>query len=84
MSDLERAFKARSELDETEAAFATVREALIAQLLGTAVGESLMRDKLVLTIQALDQVRQVLLTVASGADIEEHVERLAEAMKQPA
>lgn len=78
----ERSEKARREYTETEAAFAGVRSGLVAQLLASKVGESLLRDKLVLTIQALDEVRTALLQVAQDGDIERHIERLNEEMKQ--
>lgn len=80
----ERSEKARRELSETEAAFDSVRDALTAQLLASKIGESLLRDKLVLTIQALDQVRNILLQVAQDGDIERHIEALQEAMQTPA
>lgn len=80
----ERSEKARREYSETEAAFAGVRAALVAQLLASRVGESLLRDKLVLTIQALDEVRNTLMQVAQDGEIERHIEALQEAMQTPA
>ena len=80
----ERSDKAGREFTETEAAFDGVRDALIARLLDTTIGESLMRDKIVLTIQALGHVRQTVLAVAQDGDIERHVEALQEALKIPA
>lgn len=80
----ERSEKARREFSETEAAFASVRDALVNKLLQTTIGESLLRDKIVLTIQTLDQVRQAVLAVAQDGEIERHIEALQEAMKTPA
>lgn len=80
----ERSEKARREFTETEAAFGSVRTALVNQLLSSKIGESLLRDKLVLTIQALDQVRSAILAVAQDGDIERHIEALQEALKTPA
>lgn len=78
----ERSEAARREYTETEAAFETVRAGLVNQLLASKIGESLLRDKLVLTIQALDQVRSTVLAFAQDGDIERHIERLNEEMKQ--
>lgn len=80
----ERSEKARREYSETEAAFAGVRAGLVAQLLASKVGESLLRDKLVLTIQALDAVQNTLLQVVQDGEIDRHVEALKEAMQPPA
>lgn len=80
----ERSEKASREYTETEAAFESVREALVTQLLGSKIGESLLRDKLVLTIQALEQVRTILLQVAQDGVIQRHIEALQEAMQTPA
>lgn len=80
----ERSEKARREYSETEAAFAGVREGLVAQLLETKIGESVMRDKLVLTIQALDLVRNTVLQVAQDGEFEQHIEALQEALTPPA
>jgi hypothetical protein len=67
-----KAARAGVEYEQTEAAFAKVRADLIDKLLKTAIGESLLRDKLVLTIQALDAVQQELLTVAASGAILDH------------
>lgn len=80
----ERSDKARREYSETEAAFGSVRDALVIQLLASKIGESLLRDKIVLTIQALDQVRPIVLAVAQDGDIERHIQALNEAMQTPA
>jgi hypothetical protein len=80
----ERSEKARREYSETEAAFASVRDALMAQLLASKIGESLLRDKIVLTLQALEQVRSTVLSVAQDGDYERHIEALQEAMQTPA
>lgn len=82
MSD--RSDRAQRELKETEAAFEAVKSALTVQLLATKISESVLRDKLVLTIQALDQVRGTLLAVAQDGEIERHIESLREAMTTPA
>lgn len=85
MSDiLETASAASHELALTEKAFTAIREALISRLLQTGVDESPTRDKLVLTIQSLDLVRDHLLAaVQAGQDekaIAAHVEALAQAI----
>lgn len=69
MSREAEAYKARSEFERTEAAFGRVRAKLIEQVIGTAVGESALRDKLVLTIQALEGVQKELLAEAALADV---------------
>ncbi|CAB4157859.1 hypothetical protein UFOVP679_50 [uncultured Caudovirales phage] len=78
------AAQASYELELTEKAFIAIREALIGRILKTGVDESLTRDKLVLTIQSLDLVRDHLLSaVQAGQDekiIAAHVEALAEAI----
>ena len=78
------AAQASHELELTEKAFIAIREALIGRILKTGVDESLTRDKLVLTIQSLDLVRDHLLAaVQAGQDekiIAAHVEALAEAI----
>lgn len=76
--------QASHELELTEKAFIAIREALIGRILKTGVDESLTRDKLVLTIQSLDLVRDHLLAaVQAGQDekiIAAHVEALAQAI----
>jgi hypothetical protein len=68
--------RARREYEETQEAFAAVRQALVDRVLATAIGESLLRDKLVLTVQALDEVQTVLLGVAQTGDLEEYAAQL--------
>lgn len=80
----ERSDKARREFTETEAAFATVRAGLVDRLLSTTIGESVLRDKLVLTIQALDQVRATILASAQDGEFQQHIDALNQAMQTPA
>lgn len=68
--------QARIELEQTEAAFERVRQRLIEQLIATKIGESDLRDKLVLTIQALEAVKAELIAVVHSGDIEEYAEEV--------
>lgn len=76
--------QAQIELEQTEAAFKAIRSALIGKLLKTGIDESLTRDKLVLTIQSLDLVREHLTQAVQAGQNEKaiaaHVEKLAEAL----
>jgi len=80
----ERSERAKRELTETEAAFAAIRSGLVDQILGSKIGESLLRDKLVLTVQCLDEVRQHLIQAVQDGEIERHIEAVNEAMQTPA
>lgn len=68
--------QARIELEQTEAAFERVRQRLIEQLIATKIGESDLRDKIVLTIQALEAVKAELIAVVHSGDIEEYAEEV--------
>lgn len=75
---------ASAELQLTEAAFDGIREGLINKLLTTTIAESLLRDKLVMTIQALDLVRENLMKIVQDGNnakaIAAHVEQLTQAL----
>jgi hypothetical protein len=76
--------QAAREYEETAKAFAYVRESMISRLLASGVGESLLRDKLVLTVQALDEVQGVLLGMAQSGDVEAHADALRALFQDPA
>ncbi len=69
--------QAAREWPETERAFDAVRKELIDRLLETEPEESLLRDKLVLSIQAMDRVRAVIMGTLQDGQIQKHIEALS-------
>lgn len=67
-----RGEQAAYELRETEAAFAEVRAGLFEVIATSALGEQQLREKCFLAVQSLDQVKSVLMKVASSKDIVNH------------
>lgn len=72
------------ELEQTEAAFSTIRAALVSTLLKTSGDVPAIQSRLVATVQALDLVRDALIdAVQSGktqALIEQHAAELAQTL----
>lgn len=73
--------EARRELHYTEAAFQSIRDAMVSRLLKTGINEDDARRALVLTIQSLDLVRdrieQVVRDGEAAQALAEHAANLA-------
>lgn len=63
---------ARSELEATEDAFDTIRAEALEALATSALGESLLREKLYLSVQAIDAVRDRLRQHVANGVMAEH------------
>ena len=72
--ELRRADEAKRLLDNPlfKEAFKTIREELIKHLLNTRVAEELERDRLFITIKALDLVKQHIQTVLETGKLAEN------------
>lgn len=70
--------QARVELDQTERAFTELRAKMIEEAVGTKIGETALREKLILGVQVLDIVRKTLTDLANGADMIRAIERMKE------
>jgi hypothetical protein len=73
--------RTRAEFERTQDAFDKVRAKLSDKLLSSAVGESLLREKLYFTVQALDAVRAHMVEAMATGDIEEHVENYLKSLQ---
>lgn len=66
-----RGVQARLELQETEAAFAKLRAAVLEEIVKTHPSATRQLDRLISSVQVLDAVKQALLHVAAGGDMAE-------------
>lgn len=67
-----RADQAAMELRETERAFEEVRKGLFEVIATSALGETNLRERCFMAVQSLDQVKAILLQVASSKAVVEH------------
>ena len=82
MSDiLHRAHRAKIELTETQAAFDAVRSAMVASLTGRALTDTAGMQAMVCGIQALDQVRRIVVDIIDSGAIEEAALDIANSFK---
>jgi hypothetical protein len=72
---------ARREYEQTESAFAQVRAAMVERLFQTPVAASDERERLYLSVQTLDAVREALMTAMTTGDIERYVEEISAGKK---
>lgn len=72
------ATQALQEYEHTASAFEALKAEKLAQILATAPSQAAERETLYFQIKALDEVRDKLLSKASGAHIEAHLARLPE------
>lgn len=80
MSPEERALRANRasiELPQTEIAFAELRDAIVEKWAATSVDHVATREKLFLSIQALDAVRKALMRSAADGVMLRHAEETA-------
>ena len=68
--------RAKAELAETEAAWNTVRQGLIDAAIATPIGDALAREKLILAVQCLDEVRKVVQGVVDTGELERVAEEI--------
>lgn len=73
---IEAAIKARGEWAQLESAFARTRNALSETLLGSALTENALREKLYLSVQVLDAVAKAMRETIQAGEIEELAERI--------
>ncbi len=66
-----RGAKARLELEETEDAFAKLKQAALEAIVKTHPSEVRKLDRLICTAQIIDAVKQALLQVAAGESVAE-------------
>jgi hypothetical protein len=66
---ISRGHRAEAELTETAAAFETVKDAIVKELVNTSPAQAEKVLKLHLAVQNLEAVRQVLMNVVSGAHV---------------
>ncbi|MBI3678096.1 MAG: hypothetical protein HY243_15920 [Proteobacteria bacterium] len=71
------ALAARREYEQTESAFAKVRTAMVERLFKTPVGAGEERERLYMSVQTLDAVREALMTAMTTGEIEQYVEEIA-------
>jgi len=69
---LAQAHKAKAELELTDAAFTTLRTAMLDKLVATAIDQPVVREKLYLAVQTLDAVRQTLFETVQNGIVAEH------------
>ena len=72
---------ARREYEQTEAAFAKVRAAMVERLFKTPVAACEERERLYISVQTLDVVREALMTAMTTGQIEQYVEEIAAGRK---
>ena len=84
MTDTERrrAERTRSELAETESAYAEIRAAMVKRLFETKPEESAERERLYLAVNMLDSVRARMKAIVSGHSDSKAIEEFVAAMKQ--
>lgn len=75
-----RGRKAVREYEELSAAFDAVRDGFLEALANTKLGEHDARERLYLSVQSLDAIKQALLSVASNASLQEHEEAMKKVM----
>lgn len=69
--DRSRGVQARLELEQTEAAFAKLRTAVLEKIVATHPSAQRELDRLISTVQIMDAVKQALQQVAAGGDVAE-------------
>jgi len=66
---LQGAERAAAELQQTEAAFARLRAAMVEELLASPVAQGALRETLYLGVQVLDGVRRALHEAVSAGEV---------------
>jgi len=64
---------AARELEQTEAAFAAVRQGLLEKAAATPITDALMREKLILSVQVLEAVKQAVQSVIDTGKVAEAI-----------
>lgn len=72
---------AAREYEQTESAFAAVRAAMVERLFRTPLAAADERERLYLSVQTLDAVREALMTAMTSGEIERYVEEIAAGRK---
>lgn len=78
MNAIAKGHAAARELEQTEEAFAAVRQALLEEAAIAKIEDVLRREKLILSVQVLDGVKQALFTVVSAGLVEQAAEAVRE------
>lgn len=66
------AHQAAAELRQTDAAFATIRAEMLEAIARSALGESVIREKLYMGVNMLDRIKASLETLAMSGEMIEH------------
>lgn len=82
--ELAAAAQARSEFDQLENAFAEVRAGMLEAIASSAFEDTLIRERLYMGVNVLDNVKAVLIRQAAGAEVARNAAAMREIMSDTA